>query len=152
MTHMDVATVRREFANRIAALAQLSSELVEALAIVPREDFVGAGPWKVMRPPFTGGYVATPDADPRHLYDTVVVALDASRYLNNGEPSGLALWLDSLGSAAARGFFTSGVVSATTPPLWRMRHRCRGRFLPSKPTRNSPISRSRIWRATRTSK
>ena len=39
-------------------LAQLkSSDLVEALANVPREEFVGFGPWKVMRPPFTGGYV-----------------------------------------------------------------------------------------------
>jgi protein-L-isoaspartate(D-aspartate) O-methyltransferase len=97
MTHPDVVRVRRDFANRIAALAQLkSADLVEALAHVPREDFVGPGPWKVMRPPFTGGYVETPDNDPTHLYDTVVVALDASRYLNNGEPSGLAAWLDAL--------------------------------------------------------
>ena len=35
-------------------------------------------------------------ADPIHLYDTVAVALDAGRYLNNGEPSGLAAWLDAL--------------------------------------------------------
>ena len=97
MTHTDVARVRRDFANRISALAQLKSpDLVEALANVPREDFVGPGPWKIMRPPFTGGYVETPDADPARLYDTVVVALDASRYLNNGEPSGLAAWLDAL--------------------------------------------------------
>jgi protein-L-isoaspartate(D-aspartate) O-methyltransferase len=97
MTYTDVATVRRNFANRIAALAQVKSlDLVEALANVPREDFVGPGPWKVMRPPFTGGYVETPDAAPTHLYDSVVVALDASRYLNNGEPSGLAAWLDAL--------------------------------------------------------
>jgi protein-L-isoaspartate(D-aspartate) O-methyltransferase len=93
----DVATIRRDFANRIAALAQLqSADLVEALATVPREDFVGPGPWKVMRPPFTSGYVETPDADPSHVYDTVVVALDATRYLNNGEPSGLMAWLDTL--------------------------------------------------------
>jgi protein-L-isoaspartate(D-aspartate) O-methyltransferase len=93
----DIVTVRRDFANRIAALAQLkSADLVEALANVPREDFVGPGPWKVMRPPFTSGYVETADADPSHLYDTVVVALDATRYLNNGEPSGLTAWLDAL--------------------------------------------------------
>lgn len=97
ITHTDVAIVRRNFANRIAALAQLkSADLVEALANVPREDFVGPGPWKIMRPPFTSGYIETPDADPTHLYDTVVVALDACRSLNNGEPSGLAAWLDAL--------------------------------------------------------
>jgi protein-L-isoaspartate(D-aspartate) O-methyltransferase len=78
MTASDMSRVRRDFADRIAALAQLkSSDLVEALANVPREDFVGPGPWKVMRPPFTGGYVDTPNADPVHLYDTVVVALEA---------------------------------------------------------------------------
>lgn len=97
MTDTAMATVRRNFANRIAALAQIKSiDLVEALANVPREDFVGPGPWKVMRPPFTSRYVETPDADPTHLYDTVVVALDALRYLNNGEPSGLTAWLDAL--------------------------------------------------------
>lgn len=83
--------------NRIAALAHLkSSDLVEALAGVPREDFVGPGPWKVMRSPFTSGYAETPDASPVHLYDTVAVALDSSRYLNNGEPTGLTAWLDTL--------------------------------------------------------
>jgi protein-L-isoaspartate(D-aspartate) O-methyltransferase len=97
MTYTDVATVRRNFANRMAAVAHVTSlDLIEALATVPREAFVGPGPWKVMRPPFTGGYVETPDADPTHLYDSVVVALDASRYLNNGEPSGLVAWLDAL--------------------------------------------------------
>ena len=97
MTRTGIASVRRDFANRMAALARVrSADLVEALAHVPREDFVGPGPWQVMRPPFTTGYVETPDADPSHLYDTVVVALDASRCLNNGEPSGLTAWLDAL--------------------------------------------------------
>lgn len=96
-TTSDVSRARRDFANRIAAIARLKSpDLVEALAHVPREDFVGPGPWKIMRPPFMGGYVETPDADPIHLYDTVAVALDASRHLNNGEPSGLLEWLDAL--------------------------------------------------------
>jgi protein-L-isoaspartate(D-aspartate) O-methyltransferase len=96
-TTTDESRARREFANRIAAIARLKSpDLVKALALVPREDFVGPGPWKIMRPPFMGGYVETPDADPIHLYDTVAVALDASRHLNNGEPSGLLGWLDAL--------------------------------------------------------
>jgi protein-L-isoaspartate(D-aspartate) O-methyltransferase len=96
-TTTDESRARREFANRIAAIARLKSpDLVEALAHVRREDFVGPGPWKIMRPAFMGGYVETPDADPIHLYDTVAVALDASRHLNNGEPSGLLGWLDAL--------------------------------------------------------
>jgi protein-L-isoaspartate(D-aspartate) O-methyltransferase len=109
MTDTDLAAVRRDFANRIAGLAQLkSADLIEALAKEPREPFVGPGPWKVMRPPFTSGYVETPDADPTHLYDTGVVALDASRYLNNGKPSGLTAWLDALGAGRGVRFLHSG--------------------------------------------
>jgi len=109
MTEKDIAGVRRDFANRIAALARVTSAaLVDALAHVPREDFVGPGPWKVMGPPFTAGYVETPDADPSHVYDTVVVALDASRCLNNGEPSGLVTWLDALDVAPGIRFLHIG--------------------------------------------
>ncbi|HTY49263.1 MAG TPA: hypothetical protein VMB48_06195, partial [Steroidobacteraceae bacterium] len=35
-------------------------------------------------------------AHPRHLCENVLVALDAARRLNNGEPLGLALFLDTL--------------------------------------------------------
>jgi hypothetical protein len=47
--------VRREFAEKIRATAGLRSEtLVRAFASVSREDFVGPGPWKVLRPPEQG--------------------------------------------------------------------------------------------------
>lgn len=42
------------------------------------------------------GYELTPDDDPRHLYENVLVALDEKRYLNNGEPAALAKWLGHL--------------------------------------------------------
>lgn len=35
--------------------------------------------------------------DPRDLYHNVLVALDPKRYLNNGQPSALARWIDPLG-------------------------------------------------------
>jgi protein-L-isoaspartate(D-aspartate) O-methyltransferase len=58
---------------------------------------MGPGPWRILRPSeFGRGYETTPDADPRRLYDNVLVALDATRRLNNGEPAALARWLDSL--------------------------------------------------------
>jgi protein-L-isoaspartate(D-aspartate) O-methyltransferase len=92
---------RREFAEKVRALAGLRTErLVEALATVRREDFLGPGPWRVMRPDATGrGYVWTPDDDPRHIQDNVLVAIDAGRYLNNGEPAALLRWLDELALA-----------------------------------------------------
>jgi protein-L-isoaspartate(D-aspartate) O-methyltransferase len=77
-----------------------------------------------MRSPFTGGYVETPDSDPRHVYDTVVVALDAGRHLNNGEPSGLAAWLDALDVGrgirflhigCGAGYYTAVVAHAASP-------------------------------------
>ncbi|HEY8515390.1 MAG TPA: methyltransferase domain-containing protein [Candidatus Binatia bacterium] len=90
--------IRREFAEKIRVTSALrSAALVDALASIPREDFVGPGPWKILRlDEFERGYTRTRDADPRHLYDNVLVALDASRYLNNGEPAFVLRCLDDL--------------------------------------------------------
>jgi protein-L-isoaspartate(D-aspartate) O-methyltransferase len=98
MTDAYLDRVRADFAEMIREQASIrSTALIKALGTVRKEDFVGPGPWKIMRPgDITRGYQLTPDADPRHLYDTVLVALDADRLLNTGEPSGLMRWLDSL--------------------------------------------------------
>jgi protein-L-isoaspartate(D-aspartate) O-methyltransferase len=116
---------RREFAEKIRATAGLRSEtLVRAFASVSREDFVGPGPWKVLRPPDVWRYELTPDADPRHVYEDVLVALDANRSLNNGQPSGLARWLDSLDLAPGDrvfhvgcgvGYYTAIAAEAVSP-------------------------------------
>lgn len=89
--------IRRAFAEEVRAVAHLTSErLVEAYARVPRERFLGPGPWQVARPlDRVEPYRQTTDADPRHIYHDVVVALDVSRKLNNGQPSSLALWLEA---------------------------------------------------------
>ena len=49
-----------------------------------------------MREPQKVQYRTTADDDPRHIYHNVVVGLDISRGLNNGEPSSLAMWFDHL--------------------------------------------------------
>ena len=41
-------------------------------------------------------YSTTPDDNPKHVYADVLVAIDADRGLNNGQPSGLASWIDAL--------------------------------------------------------
>jgi protein-L-isoaspartate(D-aspartate) O-methyltransferase len=94
----DLALVRQEYAETIRSAVGLRSEaLVRALATVPREAFVGPGPWQILRlEALARGYEATPDNDPRHLYQRVLVALDPERGLNNGEPASLAAWLDAL--------------------------------------------------------
>jgi protein-L-isoaspartate(D-aspartate) O-methyltransferase len=93
----DLDRARSDFADRLREAVGLSSaSLVRAFATVSRESFLGPGPWRVLVPPDLMTYRDTPDADPRHLYDNVLVALDESRRLNNGEPAILARLLDSL--------------------------------------------------------
>ncbi|MSP74756.1 MAG: protein-L-isoaspartate(D-aspartate) O-methyltransferase [Rhodospirillaceae bacterium] len=86
---------RRWFAEELRAVAHLGNErVVEAFATVPRERFVGPGPWRVLH--LADGYWTTPDTDPRRLYHNVLVALDESSGLNTGEPSLWAYHLDRL--------------------------------------------------------
>src|ERR1700730_12816863 len=93
----DLSSARRRYADLIGQTAQLRSDrLVKALSEVPREDYLGPGPWKIMRFVFPLKYEDTPDADPARVYDDVLVALDAHRNLNNGLPSGNTRWLDTM--------------------------------------------------------
>jgi protein-L-isoaspartate(D-aspartate) O-methyltransferase len=106
---MELEDARRFYAEEIRAVANVQNDaLAEAFARVRREDYLGPGPWQIATPDSWqamtqsgsnsagGGYRTTPDADPRHLYHNVVVAIDAARRLNNGQPGSLAMWLDAL--------------------------------------------------------
>jgi protein-L-isoaspartate(D-aspartate) O-methyltransferase len=110
MTVEDLQQARTRFAKEIQHKGHIkSAALIEGLATVPRENFVGPGPWKIMRAAeMAKGYQLTPDDDPRHLYDNVLVALDERRMLNNGEPLGLLLFLDSLTLSAGDRFLHIG--------------------------------------------
>src|ERR1700728_3856716 len=98
MTSEDLQQARTRFAREIQQQGHIKSAgLIEGLATVPRENFLGPGPWKIVRAAeMAKGYQLTPDDNPRHLYDNVLVALDERRKLNNGEPMSLLLFLDSL--------------------------------------------------------
>ena len=94
----DIHNVRRFYAEEIRAVANLRSEaLVAAFAKVPREHFLGPGPWQISSPGMGDQeYRTTPDADPVHLYHNILIAIDESRQLNNGQPSFLAYCLEAL--------------------------------------------------------
>jgi protein-L-isoaspartate(D-aspartate) O-methyltransferase len=93
----NLSTTRRRYAELIRKRAGLRWEpLVNALSEVAREDFLGPGPWKIMRFVFPLKYEDTPDDNPARIYDDVLVALDANRGLNNGLPSGNTRWLDTM--------------------------------------------------------
>jgi protein-L-isoaspartate(D-aspartate) O-methyltransferase len=78
--------IRRAYAKQIMAASGVSNRRIEAaFASVKREDFLGRGPWQVVR--WGRGYVPTPSRNPVYLYDDVVVAIIPERHLNNGQPS-----------------------------------------------------------------
>jgi protein-L-isoaspartate(D-aspartate) O-methyltransferase len=92
----DLQRQRERYAQKICRAANVHSDaLVRAFATVHREDYLGPGPWRLLES-IPAGYRTTQDADPRHLYRNVLVAIDEARLLNNGQPSGLATWLDAL--------------------------------------------------------
>jgi protein-L-isoaspartate(D-aspartate) O-methyltransferase len=98
---MDMEARRRFYAEEIEAVAGLTTPaLVEALATVPRERFLGAGPWMVRGEADLGRPVRhTPDADPRHAYHNYSIAIDPARQLFNGAPGVVASAIDALGLA-----------------------------------------------------
>ena len=88
------ARLRAFFARLIAARGGAKDPRIEqAFAAVPREPFAGPAPWQVGVP---GGYIPTPDDDPAYLYQDTLIALDATRGINIGEPSLHARCLEAL--------------------------------------------------------
>ncbi len=94
-----LAEARRRFAEELRVVGHvLDGRVIAAFASVPRERFVGDGPWRVLH--MFDGYWTTPDADPRWLCHNVLIALDESSGLNTGEPSLWAHHFDRLGIEA----------------------------------------------------
>jgi protein-L-isoaspartate(D-aspartate) O-methyltransferase len=84
----DIWAARRWYAEDLRCKMPVLRNLhvIEAFATVPREPFVGSGPWRIIPYPYQEPFV-TPDSDPRWLYHDVLVSIDPSRNLNNGMPS-----------------------------------------------------------------
>jgi protein-L-isoaspartate(D-aspartate) O-methyltransferase len=97
------AKLRAFFARFVAGRGGARDPRTErAFAAVPRETFAGPGPWSVLPVgPWCvwspgPSYIQTPDDDPAFLYQDVLVALDAARGINIGEPGLHAHCLDAL--------------------------------------------------------
>ncbi len=94
MRRQNLNGARTRYARKIARKAHLRSKLlVRALAETPREHYLGPPPWKVLT---LKGYRSSRKSHPRQLYDVVLVGILPERFLNNGQPSGLAMWFDAL--------------------------------------------------------
>lgn len=89
------ATEVRAFHARLMAVASGGDDhrLEHVFESVPREAFLGVGPWKIR---VNERYVETPSADPVFIYQNVLVALDAAKGINNGEPFLHARWIGAV--------------------------------------------------------
>jgi len=114
---MNLEDCRRFYSEEIKFAANLRSPaLIEAYARVPREDFLGAPPWHVASPAQIGlvtmglatGSPYVEVNEPRDLYHDLLVAIDAGRQLNNGQPSALAAWISALDLKAGDRVFHLG--------------------------------------------
>jgi protein-L-isoaspartate(D-aspartate) O-methyltransferase len=90
--------IRRFFAKQMAAASKSGDPRFERIVeLVPREAFLPPGPWRIM---VNGQYLETPSADPIYLYQNGLVALDAAKGINNGEPFLHAAWIGAAAPTA----------------------------------------------------
>jgi protein-L-isoaspartate(D-aspartate) O-methyltransferase len=81
----DILQARSRYASAIASSPGADDRrVVGAFSTVPREHFLGRGPWMILG---REGYTESATADPTLLYDDIVVALAPDKRINNGQPS-----------------------------------------------------------------
>jgi protein-L-isoaspartate(D-aspartate) O-methyltransferase len=117
-----IENIRKFYARLMASHAgSPDPRLEEVFAEVPREAFLGPGPWTIIA---GNGKVTTPNADPAHVYQNVLVALDPDKGINNGEPFLHAMWIGKLapkpGEAvshigAGTGYYTAVLARLVSP-------------------------------------
>jgi len=101
---MTIQDCRQFYSEEMRLLAGIRTPgLVEAFRRVPREELLGPPPWQIasadqgaLTMAYVGPAAYTTTEDPCDLYHNVLVAIDAARQLNNGQPSALARWIDAL--------------------------------------------------------
>ena len=125
-----LALQRKFFAEEIQIGCNIRApELLNALSRVPREQFLGPGPWTIRgETDFQQPPRQTPGDDPRFVYHNVAVAIDEARTLFNGAPGFLSVLIDALGVTsgsrvahlgAGTGYYTA-VMAETVGPGGRV--------------------------------
>jgi len=119
---ISVEEARRLYADELCRVNHVHSPAIHAaLANVPRERFVGPGPWIIQS---SGTSWFTEDSDPRRLYRDTLIVLDEAKHLNNGQPSLWAIHLDILGVrtgdrilhlGSGTGYYTAILAELTGP-------------------------------------
>jgi protein-L-isoaspartate(D-aspartate) O-methyltransferase len=84
---ISIESARHFYAEELCRVNRISSPaILAAFSTVPRERFVGPGPWMIQT---SGTQFFTESDDPRNVYQDALIVLDAAKLLNNGQPS---LW------------------------------------------------------------
>ena len=113
-----VEQARQSYAEELRFTARVrSSAVVNAFATVPREQFVGPGPWRINSPMDLAEYWTSNDDSPSHVYHDVLIALDESRGINNGQPSLWAYLFDRLDLVPGEHVLHLGCGAVTTQLL-----------------------------------
>lgn len=82
-----IESARHFYAEELCRINHISSPAILAgFSTVPRERFVGPGPWMIQT---SGTEYFTESDDARNVYQDALIVLDAAKRLNNGQPS---LW------------------------------------------------------------
>jgi protein-L-isoaspartate(D-aspartate) O-methyltransferase len=90
-----IESARHFYAEELCRINHISSPaILRAFSTVPRELFVGPGPWMIQT---SGTQWFTESADPQNVYQDALIVLDAAKCLNNGQPSLWAFHLSLLG-------------------------------------------------------
>lgn len=67
----------------VKSVGSSDARLIDAFSTVPRERFLGPGPWQVC---VGSGYLLTPTADPAFLYQNIMVGILPELGINSGDP------------------------------------------------------------------
>lgn len=114
--------LRTFFAKLMAAASNSDDPRLERVfGLVPRHAFLPPGPWKIR---LNNRYYETPSDDPAYIYQNNLVALDAGKGINNGEPFLHAAWIGATNPCpgdtichigAGSGFYTA-ILSVLASP------------------------------------
>lgn len=117
-----LAEARAFYAQTMAAASGSDDpRIAKVFEMLPRENFLPPGPWRIL---VAQQYVATPSADPAHLYQNALVAIDPERGINNGEPFLHAAWIGAVAPkpgetvihiGAGGGYYTAALAMLTEP-------------------------------------
>ena len=107
--------IRAYYANLVTAGTGGDTAVRSAFASVPRERFLGPGPWEVFALA-DGQYVTTPSADPVFIYQNVLVGLKPEEGVNNGDPSLHARMLSALNLSPGEAVLHLGCGTGYYPP------------------------------------